>query len=410
MRPRVLLLGHNYAPEQTGIGPYNTQLAEHLLARGCDVTVLTTFPHYPRYRWSVRPHLFHRERMAGVAVRRMRVILPRSSAAIWRVIFDSSVGASYLVNAFGIRRPGVVIATVPTLQGALVAALLARLWRAKSVFMVQDLPVEAGLAVGMLRPGLGLRIARWIESTVFRLGNHIVVISEVFRDVLLAKGLDPSKITVIPDWVDLDRIRPTVAEPGVRETLSGSTNGFLLLHTGAMAGKQGLETVVRAAEMLGPESDVHTVLVGDGPAKPELERVVASGGIRNVRFVGLQPEEYFPKMLAAADAVLLNQRANVVDAVAPSKLLNYMAAGKAVVAAVNENSVAAKLILEARAGLVVSPENPADLIRAIERLRAEPHLREQFGENGRAYAERHFARNEMLQRWYDIVVHLATES
>jgi hypothetical protein len=83
---KLLILGHNYAPELTGIGPYTTELAGHLAASGHSVTVLTTFPHYPRYRWEGKPGWRTHQRVNGVDVRRLRVLLPRKPKASWRIL------------------------------------------------------------------------------------------------------------------------------------------------------------------------------------------------------------------------------------------------------------------------------------------------------------------------------------
>ena len=108
-------------------------------------------------------------------------------------------------------------------------------------------------------------------------------------------------------------------------------------------------------------------------------------------------------MLAAADVLLLNQRRDVVDAVVPSKLLHYMAAGRPIIAAVNETSVAAELILDARSGVLVSPEDPAQLADAIRNIRDNPDLRSRLGANGREYAAKNFAQAEIMERWDHLI-------
>jgi colanic acid biosynthesis glycosyl transferase WcaI len=395
----LLILGHNYTPEMTGIGPYTTELAEHFAAGGHAVTVLTTFPHYPRYQWQGKPAIVRRERLGGVAVRRIRAILPRRATAAWRIAFDSSVGLGCLLNAIGVARPDLIIAVVPTLQSGFAAGILAKMWRVPSLLLIKDLPIEAGLAVGMLSGGLVFRLGTAFERLVYRMVDRIVVIGEQFRGNLLAKDVKPELIAVIPDWVDLENIKPLPADRDVRAHLAGSEVGFLVLHAGTMAEKQGLQTVVEAAGELAHERAICTVLVGEGPTRARLEAAIKERHLENIRLLPLQPQKYFPKMLAAADALLLNQRAGVVDAVVPSKLLKYMAAGRPVVAAVSENSVAARLIVEAGCGIVVPPENPAHLAAAIQQLCSYPDLRRKLGQSGRSYAEAQFSKERILARW-----------
>ena len=150
---RLLILGHNYAPEELGIGPYTTGLAEHFKTRGHDVTVLTSFPHYPTYRWHDEPGLYRSEVRSGVVVRRIRLILPKRRSAFWRVVFDTSVGAGLLISSIGVSRPDLVLSVIPTLQTGMAGGILAELWGVPLIVWIHDLPIEAALAVGMLRPG-----------------------------------------------------------------------------------------------------------------------------------------------------------------------------------------------------------------------------------------------------------------
>ena len=404
---RILILGHNYAPELTGIAPYTTELAEHFAAIGHTVTVLTTFPHYPRYHWAGRPGLFRAEIVGGVDVRRLRVILPRKSNAFWRIIFDTSVGIACLVSAIGAARPNLIIGVVPTMQSGFATGLLSKVWRAPALLLIKDLPLEAGLAVGMLHMGLLFKAGARFERLVYRMAGHIVVIGEQFRDNLVAKGVRPDAITVIPDWIDLDRITPAAAEPGARLRLAGSEDGFLVLHTGSMGEKQGLLTVIDACRSLSEQTKIRVVLVGDGPAKRQLTNAIAELHLDNVRLLEIQPAESFPKMLAAADVLLLMQRAAIIDAVVPSKLLSYMAAGRPIVAAVNPMSVAAKLISDAQCGVLVPPEDPIRLADALRDLAANPVLRADLGRRGREHAEANFNKKMILDDWNTLLTSMA---
>jgi len=396
---RILILGHNYAPELTGIAPYTTELAEHFAAVGHAVTVLTTFPHYPRYRWHGKPGVYKSERVNGVDVRRLRVILPRKPSAAWRILFDVSVGLSCLTTSIGLAKPAVIVAVVPTLETGFVAGLLSKLWRVPAVLLVKDLPLEAGLAVGMLRSGLLSRAGFRFERMVYRMAARIVVIGTRFSSNLAAKGVRPELISVIPDWVDIGRLGTVPRDPAIRRRLAGSEVAFLILHTGSMGEKQGLRTVIDASKALADDATIRIVLVGDGPTRPQLQAVIDELGINNVRLVEIQPVEYFPKMLAAADVLLLNQRAGVVDAVVPSKLLHYMAAERPIIAAVSPESVAAELINSAGCGLVVAPEDPMRLAFAIRELCGQPEKRKELGRAGRDYAEKWFGKGPILERW-----------
>src|SRR6202451_2511863 len=136
--------------------------------------------------------------------------------------------------------------------------------------------------------------------------------------------------------------------------------------------------VVNAAERSQGDRNLAWLLVGQGEELPAL-RHAAEARAPNLRLLPLQPAEDLPQMYAAANVLLLNQIAAMEDAVIPCKLLTYMAAGRPIVAAVNENSEAARVIHRANCGVTVPAENPAALIAAIVSLKGNPELRRVLG-------------------------------
>jgi colanic acid biosynthesis glycosyl transferase WcaI len=252
------------------------------------------------------------------------------------------------------------------------------------------------MAVGMMRHGLAFRIGRLLERLVYRLTDHILVISEGFREKVLEQGAPPEKVQRISDWVDLAAIRPSPPVPELRRLMGAGPADVLVLHAGNMGEKQGLDNALEAAGLLEGALPCRLTLMGDGMDRPRLEAMVAARRFSNVGFLPLQPASMFPDLLASADVLLLNQRAQVVDSVAPSKLLSYLASGRPVVAAVNASSEAARLIHDAGAGLIVPPEQPAALADAFRTLAAAPERRTAMGVQGRRYVEQHYARDAVL--------------
>ena len=184
---------------------------------------------------------------------------------------------------------------------------------------------------------------------------------------------------------------------------------FVVLYSGNLGLKQGLGTLVEAAERLSGDPRIVFLIVGEGMMKADLEAEVARRQLSNVRFLPLQPMDALSQVLSAADALVLTQKADVVDIVIPSKLLTYMAAGRPVVVAVNPRSEAGRYVREADCGLVVPPEDPASFAEAIRVLYCDRALAARFGANARAFAEEHFARERVLQRYDDLFRRLEAE-
>jgi colanic acid biosynthesis glycosyl transferase WcaI len=166
-----------------------------------------------------------------------------------------------------------------------------------------------------------------------------------------------------------------------------------------MGRKQDLPTALATANLGAAKNIFKLTLVGEGSDKALLERKIAEDRINNVRLLPLQRADLLPEMLAAADALLLIQRADIVDSVAPSKLLTYMAAGRPIVAAVHDGSEAARLVREAGCGVVTPPENPEALLSTISLLSKDSEQLKRLGRSGKNFADRNFAKRNVLAFW-----------
>jgi colanic acid biosynthesis glycosyl transferase WcaI len=408
---RILVVSQNYAPEPTSVGPFTTGLAEHFAGAGHYTVVATTFPHYPQWKWQDGGRRLRLvETIKGVQVRRFRVILPpRPGSAAWRLVFDMSLGLGMLLNAVGVATPDVIVCGSPPVETAFVGIVLGKMWRRPFVILAQDMPVQAALAVGMLKPGRITRAALAFEGALYRRAARVVTISDRFFNPLRDLGVRASAISHIPNWVDTDALGPQRPSPSMRARLGARDDDFLVLHAGNMGQKQALRHVVEAAGSFSDDSRLQIALVGHGPQAPELNAEIAGRSLLRIRLLPLLPAEEVPAMLAAADALLVSQRAQVVDSVLPSKTLSYMASGRPIIAAVNPLSATADLVRAADCGIVVAPEDAGALTAGIERLRQDPEMCLRMGNNGRRHAVERFSKGAVLGQWDALLAEVVAE-
>lgn len=405
-RLRVLVVTSSYAPDRTGMAPLNTELCEYLASRGHQVSVATCFPHYPEWKvpTTYKGKLWQREMRNGVAVFRSYAYVPSRRTTIRRILYDTSIGLSAAFRGLSIGGVDLILAVSPPLQAGLAGCILARLKGVPLLLEIQDVVPDLAIAVGMLRNRWAIKLARVLEKYVYRRADKILVISEGFVANLTGKGVQESKVSFLPLWVDSEVISPRDRNGPFRKMHNIDEAHTVVLYTGNMGAKQKLENVLEAAAQLRAHQDILFLFVGDGTEKARLQQYARDKAISNVRFLPLvppQPKELLPQMLAAADVLVLNQSAQVVDTVIPSKLFTYMATGRPVVAAVNQSSQAAACIRETGSGIVVDAENPTILAKAIYQLKENKELAERLGRQGRHFVEEHCARDQILSRYED---------
>jgi colanic acid biosynthesis glycosyl transferase WcaI len=401
----ILVLGINYAPEKTAVAPFTTGLCEHLSSEGHEVCVITAFPYYPEWKtWEgYRGHWFQDERINNVAIRRVWHFVPnRASKLMQRLAHDFTFTVSAFAAGLFARDFDAIYCASPPPTLALAAYALAKIHRKPFLIKLTDLASEAALATGILDEGILVRVARAIERFVYRKAEVVVCLCQPFIEKLASCGIPRERLRLIPDWGDTQRVYP-IAQPDAFRTANGiSTGQLLVMHTGNMGKKQDLLNVVRAAELTQDTSDLLWLLVGTGEERPLIEKEIARLSLANIRLLPLQPVEGLAEMYSAADILLLNQKAAVKDAVIPSKLLTYMAAGRPVLAAVNEKSEAARQIQNAQCGVQIPAEDPRALIEAVSRLRQDMALRQKLGANGRVYALRNFTKQRVLHEYHEL--------
>ena len=396
---RITMLGINYWPEETGIAVFNTGRCQYLAAQGHEVTMVTGFPYYPRWRVApeYRGRLVTREWHHDVEIRRSWLYVPRRVTTLRRVLHEASFIASATARAALGPRPDLLVTVSPPLGLALSSVLLGRLWGVPYVFHVPDLQPDAAVDLGMLPTGRLVRLLYAVERLAYRRAALISTLTRAMQQRIIDKGIPPSRVTLFPDWADPSLFTlPITGGGGAARRAFDLGERFVVLHAGNMGVKQGLDVVLDAASRTRDRGDIVYLLVGDGAARPALEARAAAAGLGNLRFLPLQPDPVFRDLLAAADLTLVTQQAVVADIVFPSKVLTLLAAAKPVVASLNASSEVARVIVEARAGLVTPAEDAAALVDAVRALRDDPERRSQMATDGRAYARAHWDRTQTL--------------
>lgn len=405
---RLLMHGINYAPELIGIGRYTGELGAWLASRGHAVTVLTAPPYYPEWRVPA-PYRrrWLREWRDGVEVLRAPLYAPGQVTGRGRLLHELSFGAGCLPwwpSLMG-RRWDAVLAVCPLLQSGLMPALLARRQGTPFIFHFQDLQVDAARELGILRQSLLLAAMARLERFLLRRAAAVTTISQAMAARLQEKGVPAARLHLLPNWADVEHIRPAGRGNRLRQEL-GLRSETVVLYAGSMGEKQGLEIILEAAVMTRDHAAIRYVLAGEGGAKPRLLTEARRLGLDKVMWLPVQSEADLPLLLAAGDIHLVVQKQKASDLVMPSKLANILAAGRPFIATAGPDTELGRVTRDSLAGVLVPPEDPHALVRAILELAAGEEKRERMGVKARMYAETWLDRQHILARWEALLLRL----
>jgi len=395
---RILIYGLNYAPELTGTGKYTAEMAEALQQQGHDVRVVCAPPYYPE--WKIAKGYSglrgSHETRNQVRVWRSPLWVPARPSGLKRMIHLASFAVASL-PALVLQtwwRPDVVMSIAPTMLNAPAALALARLTGAEAWLHIQDFEVDAAFDLGLLKSQRAGRFARMVESMLLRRFNVVSTISDKMVERAIAKGVAPSNVFRLPNWVDISAIYPLDRANKYRDELNIPESSKVVLYSGNMGAKQGIEVLAGAAAALAARQDIVFVFCGNGATKAELEKCCKH--LSNCRFIALQPVARLNELLNLADIHVLPQRGDASDLVMPSKLTGMFASGRVVIAMARPGTELYNIVTPR--GVVVPPENVQALSDAIEMLVSDPGQRAILGAEGRAFAELNLSPGWVLGR------------
>jgi glycosyltransferase involved in cell wall biosynthesis len=395
---RIIIVTHYFPPETGAPQARLSGLAAAWAADGDDVTVLTGMPNHPtgvipaKYRGAIR----RRERQDGYRVLRTWLYAtPNEGIARKTACHLSFMFTSVLLGGRASGPADVVVVSSPTFFAIGSGWLLARLKRAQLVVEVRDLWPAIFSELGVLTSRRLIRLLERLELAAYAAADTVIVVSDGFRANLIGRGVPPGKVHTIRNGVCPGEFGPGAeTDPQLRAELGAGPDDCLVLYAGTHGISQGLTSVADAAARLTGEQ-IRFAFVGEGADKERLRRRVDDLGLRNVTMVPGVPHEQVPALLAAADICLVPLRdVPLFSSFIPSKMFEYLAAGKPVVGALAGE--AAQILREAGAW-VVPPADSEALAAAIRTLAAEPQRRQAMGRQGRCYVEKYFDRGNLAR-------------
>lgn len=391
-RMRLLLVNQHYYPDVASTGQHLTDLAEHLVAEGYSVEVLTGRGKYVAGKVEAPAH----EVRNGVRIRRLRTTAFGRASHLGRVVDYLSFYIRVLVSlVFGPKRDGVLFLTTPPLLGFLGA--IARLLRGQRYGVwSMDLHPDAEVASGMLGAGSVLaKVLEWMNATGYRHADFVVDLGPYMKQRIVEKGVAAERTHTVHVWSAKEEIIPTPREKNPLIDELELRDKFVVMYSGNAGIVHDFDGICDAMLLLKDDPRIHFLFVGNGPRRAQIEEFVKANGIGNFEYRDYFSREQLKYSLSVADAHLISLRSPFVGISVPGKLYGIMASARPALFVGPTACESAETILEARCGAVIDPskgETGSRLAEWIRRLESEPKLAIEFGAAGRRAFERVFER------------------
>ena len=243
------------------------------------------------------------------------------------------------------------------------------------------------LELGIMKRNSITRLLYKIESALLRNATKVSTISPAMRTKVCQKGVTNENVILCPNWSNIKHIKSASRQNRFREIHGVASNEFLVMYAGAMGEKQGIELILYAAKKLNDIKNIKFFIIGNGGNRTNLEKLASQLSLKNTTFLDIQPLDYLSDMLCSADVHLVVQKKEASDFVLPSKITNIFASRRACIVTAEASSSLGSLILENKTGVLVNPDDSTALADSILKLRADPRLSKELGENARKFAE-----------------------
>lgn len=410
---KVLLIGHNFSPEPTGIGKYNGEMISWMASHGYDCTVVTTFPYYPQWEvqapyqnkwWWYKKEVLKEAGKSNITVYRCPSYTPADPTGKKRIIQDMSFWSSkiwQILKLVALRKKFDLIITVaPPFHLAFLGLMVRKLTGGKLVYHIQDLQIEAAQDLNILSNQAMFNRLYKMEKNILDSADYVSSISEGMIKKIEEK-ID-KKVIFFPNWADTSYFYPVEDRQTLKADWGFSADDVIYLYSGAIGEKQGLENIIFAAELVQEDSHIKFVICGSGPYKEKLIELAEARSLKNVSFLPVQEKDVFNKFLNMADFHLVLQKSNAGDLVMPSKLTTILAVGGVSIVTAAQDTSLYNVVEKYNVGYIIPPEDYVALANKIIEVKADLNV-ELKRANSRQYAIQYLNIDRIMQSFIDNV-------
>ena len=397
---KILIYGINFYPELVGIGKYTGELAFWLNSKRYKVNVITSPKYFPE--WRAENNFYKKEIINDIYITRCPIWVPTNPTGLTRILhllsFSLTSFFPFINQCF--KKPDVIFVVAPSFLCAPITLLSKFFIKKKYLILhIQDFEIDSAFELNLLKGKFVKKILIKLEKFILKKFDLVSTISEKMRIKCILKGVQDTKTYVLPNWIDLSlkssNDKRAKAHSIMRENLKIKEDEIVILYSGSMSKKQGLELIIKVIKTLKYKEKIRWIFSGEGPFKKKL--IEETKNFKNVNILPLQPKEILSDWLAFPDIHLIPQKENVSDLVMPSKLIGILASKKTFITNAKKDSELGNIADQV--GYRVKPNDALSFEVGLKKLINDESLRKKLGEKGYKLVKEKFEKNKLLNNF-----------
>jgi colanic acid biosynthesis glycosyl transferase WcaI len=274
--------------------------------------------------------------------------------------------------------------------------------KSKVVYHIQDLQIDAAEELKMITRAKLLQRIKWSEGKILSSVDWVTTISSGMLKKIERKPYKIKNLLIFPNWADFEKIHRK--EPDIQKIafLNLPFQKRMVLYSGAIGEKQGLEMILTAAGKAEQQiEDLFFVISGSGPYREILKKNADDRGLKNVYFIDIQPVEIFNELLNIAWLHLVLQKEKVSDLLLPSKFSNILAVGGLALVTCSPGTNLFEIIEKNRLAIAIPPDNPSVFWEAIFKISQNKDVILQIKASAEHYAKHNLDKEMIINAFFE---------
>ena len=366
---KILFITDNFPPEVNAPATRTYEHTKEWVKRGYEVTIITCAPNFPHgkvYK-GYKNRLYSKESIDGIEVIRVWSYISANKGFVKRILdYVSFAFMAFVVGLF--QKSDIIIATSPQFFTTWSAWGLSKIKQKPWVFELRDLWPESIKTVGAMKQGRVIDTLEKIELALYKSANRVVAVTDAFKENLISRGIDESKIDVVTNGSNVELFYPRAKDIELLDELN-LKDKFIVGYIGTHGMAHSLDFIVKSVSKI-KDKNIHFLFVGDGAKKAEVVQLAKELNLKNVTFLEPISKDEVPRYLSICDISLAPlKRSDTFKTVIPSKIFEASAMQKPTLLGVEGQ--AQKIIEKYNAGLCFKPEDEGDFLEKLEQIRDE---------------------------------------
>jgi colanic acid biosynthesis glycosyl transferase WcaI len=406
---KILMFRPSHYPEITGGTHLGIDLIDDVIHAGHEVVLITPAP------WRVSEEIKNKYKNiktevqyeGKLTVRRVYVSANENSIFSRAIrMFLLTIGMA--IKALQEKNVDVIMShSMPVFIGP-TSVFLSKIKKIPLLYLESDVVSESLISTGIIKKGLKRKLmfslGKFLENISLKGSDYIITVSNLFRKRNIQNGIAESKIEVIHNWIDTNKVKPVNRMDNfIFDRFNLSREKFYVTYCGNLGLPQNVEILIDAAKELEYIEDIEIIIFGNGVRRDFIEDYIARLNVKNVKLFPLQPLEEVSNVYSLGNVGVVIGRSGTSKNGFPSKTWTMMAAGQAIISCFDLDSELSQAVKEGKCGIALGPDNSEALKNAILEMYRNRDYTHQCGLNSRKFVVENYSRNIATKKYINAI-------